>query len=85
MFERDAIRAHLRQAGIGTLIHYPVPAHLHPAYHDCLPRLAPLPLTEKVAQQILSLPIFPQMNEDQASCVNHEVSRFLKTNKGVEV
>jgi len=75
--QRDALRTYLRQAGIGTLIHYPVPVHLQPAYRDRLPRVAPLPWTEQVAGQVLSLPMFPQLSDDQARHVSECITHFL--------
>ena len=59
--ERDAFRARLQAAGIGTGIHYPVPIHLQPAY--AIPRggrPASLPHTERAAGEILSLPMHPR-------------------------
>jgi dTDP-4-amino-4,6-dideoxygalactose transaminase len=76
--QRDALRIYLRQAGIGTLVHYPVPVHLQPAYQGRLPLVATLPWTEQVARQVLSLPIYPQMSGDQARRVSHEIIRFLE-------
>lgn len=75
---KNALRPYLRQAGIGTLIHYPAPVHLQPAYRDRLPRVAPLPWTEQVALQVLSLPLYPQMSDDHARRVSHEIVRFLE-------
>ncbi len=63
---RAALQAHLAATGIGTLIHYPVPVHLQPAYAGRLPLPAPLPHTEAVAREILSLPMFPELSEAQA-------------------
>lgn len=73
---RDVLRTYLRQAGIGTLIHYPVPVHLQPAYQDRLPLVAPLSWTEQVAWQILSLPMFPQLSDDQIRRVGECIVRF---------
>lgn len=69
-------RTYLRQAGIGTLIHYPAPVHLQPAYEDRLPLVALLPWTEQVSRQVLSLPMFPQLSDDQARCVGECIIRF---------
>jgi dTDP-4-amino-4,6-dideoxygalactose transaminase len=74
--QRDALRSYLRQVGIGTLIHYPVPVHLQPAYQGRLSIAAPLPWTEHVARQILSLPMFPQLSDDQARRVGECICRF---------
>jgi dTDP-4-amino-4,6-dideoxygalactose transaminase len=80
--QRDGLRSHLQQAGIGTNIHYPVPVHLQPAYRDRLPRLAPLPWTEQIARQVLSLPMYPQMSGDQARGISQEIVRFLEREQG---
>jgi dTDP-4-amino-4,6-dideoxygalactose transaminase len=59
---RDALQAHLKRSGIGSLVHYPVPVHRQPAY--ALPAYAPMPLsnTETLARSVLSLPMFPQLD-----------------------
>jgi dTDP-4-amino-4,6-dideoxygalactose transaminase len=80
--QRDALRTFLRQAGIGTLVHYPVPVHLQPAYRDRLPRAAVLPRTEQVAREVLSLPIYPQLPDEQARFVSREIRRFLEEGAG---
>jgi dTDP-4-amino-4,6-dideoxygalactose transaminase len=58
---RDALRRHLIEAGIGCDVHYPLPAHLQPAYADLGYRPGSLPTTERLATQILSLPMFPEL------------------------
>ena len=79
---RDALRRHLHRAGIGTLVHYPVPVHLQPAYRDRLPRVAPLPGTEQVAGQVLSLPMYPQLSEDEARRVGREIVSLSADRRG---
>jgi dTDP-3-amino-3,4,6-trideoxy-alpha-D-glucose transaminase len=65
--DRDACRAALEDQGIETLIHYPVPPHLSGAYADLdLPR-GSFPVTERLADATLSLPIYPQLDVD--SCI----------------
>lgn len=68
--ERDALQESLRNDGIGTLIHYPVPIHLQPAYRDrvILPA-GGLPVTECAAAEILSLPMFPQLTDAEVGRV----------------
>jgi dTDP-4-amino-4,6-dideoxygalactose transaminase len=77
--ERDRLRAHLRVAQIGTGIHYPVPVHLQPAYHR---RLAEFPAglaeTTRVAREILSLPIYPQLGGEAVERVVAETRRFFE-------
>lgn len=72
--ERDALQAHLAQAGVRTLIHYPVPVHLQPAYEGQFS--APLPETERAAGEILSLPIFPEINGEQLEHVARSIASF---------
>ncbi len=68
--ERDKLREHLRQQGIGALIHYPVPVHLQPAYKNRAPvHRGALPVTEEAARQILSLPMHPQLTDQQVARV----------------
>jgi len=74
---RDELRARLRQAGIGTRVHYPVPVHLQPAYRGRLPAVVPLPQTELIAREVLSLPLYPQLRDDQCRRVCREILRAL--------
>jgi len=62
---RDGLQSHLRTLGIGALIHYPVPVHLQPAYAGRLPGADTLPVTEAAARQVLSLPMFPELCDEQ--------------------
>lgn len=66
---RDALLAFMKQAEIGCAIHYPKPAHLQPAYND--PQLSPVSLrqTESLVSKILSLPMFPEMIDQDVDCV----------------
>ncbi len=58
---RDALMAYLKQRRIGALIHYPVPVHLQPAYRDLGYEPGSLPVTEGLAGEILSLPLYPEL------------------------
>ena len=75
---RDRLREHLRAAAIGTGIHYPVPVHLHPAYRDRVP-VGPTGLraSERVAGEILSLPIYPQLSDAAVDRVIAEIQEFF--------
>ncbi|GAB3433999.1 DegT/DnrJ/EryC1/StrS family aminotransferase [Actinophytocola sediminis] len=68
---RDQRRAELQErltsAGIGTLIHYPVPPHRSPAYADAALTEGSLPIAEQLAGEVLSLPIGPHLPDDQVS------------------
>jgi dTDP-4-amino-4,6-dideoxygalactose transaminase len=63
---RDALQAGLEQRGVGTLIHYPIPPHLQPAYADLGLGEGALPITERIHSQVLSLPIGSSMPISQA-------------------
>jgi len=74
--ERDALRAALGEAGIGTGIHYPLPSHLQPACADLGLGQGALPVTEALAGRILSLPMYPELPIEQVERVAHTVSRL---------
>jgi dTDP-4-amino-4,6-dideoxygalactose transaminase len=60
--QRDALAAALKAADIGSLIHYPIPPHLQPAYADLGIPAGALPIAERMAQQVLSLPMGPTLS-----------------------
>ncbi len=64
---RDAVRAELSRRGVDSAVHYPVPCHMQAAYTAFAP--APLPVAERAAGRILSLPIFPHITERQVEHV----------------
>jgi dTDP-4-amino-4,6-dideoxygalactose transaminase len=65
--ERDSLQARLTDAGIGTLIHYPIPPHQQAAYAGALS--TPLPLAERLASEVLSLPMGPHLNDAEVASV----------------
>lgn len=71
---RDAFQHKLDQAGIGTLIHYPVPPHLSGAYADGGWVRGAFPIAEHLADTVLSLPMGPHLTQAQASLVVEEVN-----------
>ena len=71
---RDAWRARLDQHGVGTLVHYPVPVHLQPAYARLGMRAGALPATERAAAEVVSLPLYPGMTDEQIEAVVHAVN-----------
>jgi dTDP-4-amino-4,6-dideoxygalactose transaminase len=76
--QRDALQAHLEKKGVGTLVHYPVPLYLQEAYADLNIRRGTYPVTERLAAEMLSLPLYPEMSDDMlrqvASCVREFTS-----------
>jgi dTDP-4-amino-4,6-dideoxygalactose transaminase len=65
--QRDAVMAALRQAGIGCEIHYPAPAYAQPIYRQLAPNHTPN--TDDAARQVLSLPLFPELTDDEVAAV----------------
>ena len=59
--ERDALREHLQHAGVGTQIHYPTPLHLQPAYAHLGYRKGDFPVSERACNEVLSLPMYPEL------------------------
>jgi dTDP-4-amino-4,6-dideoxygalactose transaminase len=66
---RDALARALRARGIGTLIHYPIPLHLQPAFAWLGGRPGDLPVAETAASEVLSLPLYPELRDEQAQAV----------------
>ena len=63
---RDAVKDHLQKNGVQSGIHYPVPLHLTDAYQALgHPKAGSFPVTEKLAGEILSLPMYPELKEEQ--------------------
>jgi dTDP-4-amino-4,6-dideoxygalactose transaminase len=76
---RDALRAFLTERGIGTQIHYPVPIHMQEAAQFLGYRKGDLPVTEKVAGEVLSLPMFAELTDAQIDRVAASVTEFMRT------
>ncbi len=74
--ERDVLMDHLKKAGIGTGIHYPIPLHLQKAYESMNYSVGDFPVTEKAAAEIVSLPMFPQLTPQQQAQVVEEIVAF---------
>ena len=74
--DREGMMNHLKKAGIGTGIHYPIPLHLQKAYVSLNYRLGDFPVAERVAAEIVSLPMFPQLTGDQQARVTEEIMAF---------
>jgi dTDP-4-amino-4,6-dideoxygalactose transaminase len=74
---REQMMKHLASAGIGTGIHYPIPLHLQKAYASLGYRRGDFPVTERVAEEIVSLPMFPGLQAEQQKRVAGEVMAFV--------
>ncbi len=78
--ERDQFRRDLEQEGIGTNIHYPTPIHLQPACAKYGYKCGMLPITEEHASRIVSLPMYPELTEEQLQLVINAVKRHAVSN-----
>jgi dTDP-4-amino-4,6-dideoxygalactose transaminase len=80
---RDALMKCLTEQKIGTLIHYPVPPHLSQAYSDLNQKTGYFPITERIADSVLSLPIGPHLNDDGIRRVIETLAEFCRRSDSV--
>ena len=74
---RDAVRQHLQEKGVGSAVHYPVPIHLQDACRNLGYTKGAFPIAESQADQFLSLPMFPELTEEQIEYVVSSVSQAV--------
>jgi len=74
---RDELKQYLMEHGIHTLVHYPMPIHLQPAYVRLGYSVGNLPNTELVSREVLSLPLYPELTEEEIKRVCQNVIDFL--------
>jgi len=74
--ERDALRAYLDENGISTGIHYPIPLHLLKAYEYMGSKKGDFPVAEQLASEILSLPLYPEITEDQIVYISDNIKSY---------
>jgi dTDP-4-amino-4,6-dideoxygalactose transaminase len=73
---RDRLRQFLTENGIGTDIYYPLPLHLQECYSSLNYRRGDLPISEKASEEVLALPIYPELTEDQQRMVVESIKAF---------
>jgi dTDP-4-amino-4,6-dideoxygalactose transaminase len=73
---RDELLEHLKSHGVGAGVHYPIPLHRQPAFQDLGYGSVSLPHTERAAAEVLSLPMYPELTEDQQRYVADAVRSF---------
>lgn len=74
--KRDELKAHLKDKGIGTEIYYPVPMHLQNCFKELGCQKGSLPVSERAAEEVLSLPIYAELADDQLAYVVDQIAAF---------
>src|SRR5262249_48606787 len=77
--DREGFMSHLKSKGIGTGIHYPIPLHFQKAYTSLNYVPGDFPVCEKISQQIVALPMFPQMTAEQQNRVVEAIWAFMQS------
>jgi dTDP-4-amino-4,6-dideoxygalactose transaminase len=77
---RDAVQQALSRDGVQTCVYYPIPLHLQPMYRDLGYRSGDLPIAERAAAEVLSLPMFPELTEAQMVYVADSLRRAIREN-----
>ncbi len=75
---RDLFKSELQMLGVNTIIYYPIPIHLQPAYKELGYKKGSLPITEKICNQVISLPIFPELEPMQQSYVIDAIKKIFR-------
>ena len=76
--KRDELRTFLKEKGVGTEVYYPLPMHLQNCYRDLGHQKGSFPLSERAAEEVMSLPIYPELTEAQQSYVVEMIAEFYK-------
>jgi dTDP-4-amino-4,6-dideoxygalactose transaminase len=76
--KRNELQEHLNKNGIGTLIHYPVPAHLQEAYKEYNYKKSDFPIAEEIAETCLSLPIYLGLKDEEIDYIANTIKSFFK-------
>jgi dTDP-4-amino-4,6-dideoxygalactose transaminase len=74
--DRDRLRDYLKKKGINTLVHYPIPIHLQPAYRKRVCCAGDLTNTEKAGNEVLSLPIYPELKKEQVLLIAEVIRKW---------
>jgi dTDP-4-amino-4,6-dideoxygalactose transaminase len=76
--QRDELRQHLLAAGISTGLHYPIPVHLQPGYRHLGYNEGDLPETERACKEVLSLPMYPELEDETVLRIADSVQQFCR-------
>ena len=75
---RDLFKSELQRLGVNTIIYYPIPIHLQPAYKELGYKEGSLPITEKICKQVVSLPIFPELESIQQAYIIDKIKEIFE-------
>jgi len=75
---RDDLMQYLKEKGIDCGVHYPIPLHLQPAYKTLGIKKGSYPISEELAEEILSIPIYPELSEEQREYIVDNITQFYK-------
>lgn len=78
---RDAVEEALKKAGIGCMVYYRVPLHLQPVYANLGYKAGSFPVAEQASRDVISLPIFPELTEEEVTCVAETVKAAVTSNQ----
>ena len=67
--ERELFQQQLAEKGVGTMIHYPIPIHLQKSYPECRDQGQYLGITERLAAEIISLPLHPELTDEEVNYI----------------
>jgi len=77
--ERDNLMRHLETKGIASRVYYPVPLHLQPCYRSLGYSIGSFPASEKAAEEVLSLPIYPELTDENINYIIQTVTDFVRS------
>ena len=75
--KRDEFEKYLNENGIGTTIHYPIPIHLQEAYEDLGFKKGNFPIAEKIAEEVISLPVWFGMKDEEIDYVIEKINEWV--------
>lgn len=84
VFDRESLMEYLKERGIATGLHYPIPIHLQPAYAELGYGRGDFPVTEAYAETIVSLPIFPELDDDKVAYVAGAIRDYFAAREEAE-
>ncbi len=77
VIKRDELQKWLGERNIGTLVHYPIPPHLQPAYQSLGYKIGDFPIAESIHQEVLSLPMGPTLSDEEVLAVVDGCNTFF--------